>query len=142
MMTYLGAVVFRLERAWWLKYFGLIIGIAGIVLIVAPDSSLPSRDLVVWILIALVVPLGYATTTIAAALMRPPAMDSLSFSAGYFLDEPERNQDSLSYTYHLDTPPNEQTGFGFIQVIPRLHEAYCTKLEQLRNAENTTQAAS
>jgi hypothetical protein len=27
-------------------------------------------------------------------------------------------------------------------VIPRLHEAYCTKLEQLRNVENTTQAAS
>ena len=71
-----------------------------------------------------------------------PEENTAILSAGYFLDEPERNQDSLSYTYHLDTPPNEQTGFGFIQVIPRLHEAYCTKLEQLRNAENTTQAAS
>ncbi|MEE8171687.1 MAG: DMT family transporter [Alphaproteobacteria bacterium] len=85
MMTYLGAVIFRLERAWWLRYLGLVIGIAGIVLIVAPDNSLPSPDLVIWVLIALIVPLGYAATTIAAALMRPPAMDSLSFSAGYFL---------------------------------------------------------
>ena len=85
MMTYLGAVMFRLERAWWLKYLGLVIGIAGIVLIVAPDNSLPSPDLVIWILVALIIPLCYATTTIAAAIMRPPAMDSMSFSAGYFL---------------------------------------------------------
>ncbi len=85
MMTYLAAVVFRMERAWWLKYLGLVIGIAGIVLIVAPESSLPSRDLVPWILLSLIVPFCYATTTIAAIIMRPPAMDSLSFGAGYFL---------------------------------------------------------
>ena len=85
MMTYLGAVIFRLERAWWLKFLGLVIGIAGIVLIVAPENSLPSPDLVIWVLIALIVPFGYAATTIAAAIMRPPAMDSISFSAGYFI---------------------------------------------------------
>lgn len=85
LMTYFGAVIFRLERAWWLRFLGLIVGIAGIALIVAPEASLPSPDLVVWVLIALLVPLGYATTTIAAALMRPPAMDSLAFSAGFFL---------------------------------------------------------
>ena len=85
LMTYLGAVIFRLEPAWWLRFLGLIVGIAGIALIVAPEASLPSPDLVVWVLIALLVPLGYATTTISAALMRPPAMDSLAFSAGFFI---------------------------------------------------------
>ena len=85
MMTYLGAVIFRLEKAGWLRFLGLFVGMAGIVLIVAPDSSLPSPDLVVWVLVAMIVPLGYAATTISAALMRPPAMDSLSFSAGFFI---------------------------------------------------------
>jgi drug/metabolite transporter (DMT)-like permease len=85
MMTYLGAVIFRLEKAGWLRFLGLFVGMAGIVLIVAPDSSLPSPDLVVWVLIAMIVPLGYAATTISAALMRPPAMDSLTFSAGFFI---------------------------------------------------------
>ena len=85
MLTYLGAIIFRLERIWWVKILGLVVGIAGILLIVVPDSSLPSGDLVVWILVALIVPLGYAATTIAAALMRPPAMDSISFGAGFFI---------------------------------------------------------
>jgi drug/metabolite transporter (DMT)-like permease len=85
MLTYLGAVIFGLEKAWWLKFLGLGIGIIGIVLIVAPDSSLPSKDLVGWILLGLIIPLGYATTAVSAALMRPPAMDSLSFSAGFFI---------------------------------------------------------
>lgn len=85
MLTYLGAVIFGLEKAWWVKFFGLVVGIAGIALIVVPDASLPSQNLVVWILVALIVPLGYATTTIAAAIMRPPQMDTLAFCSGYFI---------------------------------------------------------
>ena len=85
MLTYLGAVIFRIEKAWWIKFLGLFVGIGGILLIVLPEASLPSRALVPWILLALVAPLGYAATTISAALLRPPASDSIPFSAGFFL---------------------------------------------------------
>lgn len=85
MLTYLGAVIFGLDRAWWVKFLGLVVGMSGIALIVVPETSLPSRDLVPWILLAVGMPLGYAATSIAVALMRPPASGSAPFSAGFFL---------------------------------------------------------
>ena len=83
-LTYVGAVVFRLERIWWPRVLGFAVGIVGVALLVVPETSLPSRDLVPWILLALLLPLGYTTTSLATAIMRPPATDSLHFAFGFF----------------------------------------------------------
>ena len=83
-LTYAGAVAFRLEKIWWPRVLGLAVGIVGVALLVVPETSLPSRELVPWILLALLLPIGYATTSLATALMRPPATESLHFAFGYF----------------------------------------------------------
>jgi drug/metabolite transporter (DMT)-like permease len=83
-LTYVGAVMLRLERFWWLRFFGFIVGIMGVAMLVVPDTSLPSRDLVPWILVALVLPVGYTVTSLATAVMRPPQTESLHFAFGYF----------------------------------------------------------
>ena len=83
-LTYVGAVVFRLEAIWWPRVLGFAVGIVGVALLVVPETSLPSRDLVPWILLSLLLPLGYTTTSLATALLRPPETDSLHFSFGFF----------------------------------------------------------
>ena len=84
LLTYAGAVAFRLEAIWWPRVLGFAVGIVGVALLVVPETSLPSRDLVPWILLALLLPLGYTTTSLATALLRPPETDSLHFSFGFF----------------------------------------------------------
>lgn len=49
------------ERPALLRLVGLLIGLAGIVLLIAPESSLPDRAMVAFIPIALLAPLLYAT---------------------------------------------------------------------------------
>ena len=48
-LTYAGAVAFRLERIWWPRVLGFGVGIVGVALLVVPETSLPSRELVPWI---------------------------------------------------------------------------------------------
>ena len=83
-LTYAGAIAFRLEAIWWPRVLGFAAGIVGIALLVVPETSLPSPDLVPWILLTLLLPVGYATTSLATALLRPPATESLHFAFGFF----------------------------------------------------------
>ena len=83
-LTYAGAVALRLEAVWWPRVLGFAIGVVGVALLVVPETSLPSRDLVPWILLTLLLPVGYATTSLATALLRPPATESLHFAFGFF----------------------------------------------------------
>ena len=83
-LTYAGAVAFRLEPIRWIRVLGFAAGLVGVALLVVPETSLPSRALVPWILLALLLPIGYTTTSLATALLRPPATDSLHFAFGFF----------------------------------------------------------
>lgn len=85
MMTYVLVLIFAMERFRWLRVSGLLLGLAGVLLIVVPEASLPSPDMAGWVLLGLAIPLGWALFPILAIVLRPPETRALPFSIGILL---------------------------------------------------------
>lgn len=85
LMTFLIAIGLKMERFAWLRFAGVICGLAGAALIVLPRASLPDPDAAHWFLLALATPLLYAATNVAAARLRPPDSKSLPLAGGMLL---------------------------------------------------------
>lgn len=64
------------------RALGILLGLVSIVLLVAPGSSLPSRDMVPWVLVALLAAGFYAVENMYIALRRPPGSDAQAIVAG------------------------------------------------------------
>lgn len=64
---------------------GMVLGTAGIALIVWPESGIVGAGNVRWFLIALLAPVLFALANNAAVWLRPPAASSLVMSAGTLL---------------------------------------------------------
>ncbi len=79
-LTYLVALVLLLERYRWIRFVGLLIGVAGLMLTVLPETSLPSRAMVPWVAVALVVPVGWALWANWMARDWPPETESMAIS--------------------------------------------------------------
>ncbi|MCH8111749.1 MAG: DMT family transporter [Proteobacteria bacterium] len=84
-MTYVFALMFRLERFHWISMGGVGVGLAGVLLIALPDGSLPQPEDVVWVLLLLVVPFMFATNNIIVTIMHPPRTTSLMLATGLVL---------------------------------------------------------
>ena len=85
LMTYLIAIGLKVERFAWLRFAGVLCGLAGVALIVLPEASLPDPDAAYWFLLALATPLLYAATNVSAAYLRPPDSKSLPLAGGMLL---------------------------------------------------------
>jgi drug/metabolite transporter (DMT)-like permease len=83
--TFAISVLVRVERFRWLGLIGLLFGFAGVVLIVAPGASLGGADAWKWFLLALLAPVMFAGSNVAAAILRPPASSSVATGAGVML---------------------------------------------------------
>lgn len=66
-LTYCLALSLRLEQISWRRVTGIIFGACAILMLVAPESSLPSRSAVQWLLLACVSPLCLAAQNILLA---------------------------------------------------------------------------
>ncbi len=81
-MAYPLTLLARLERFNWLRFIGLIFAITGLMLIIFPQASLPSPQMIPWILITLITPFSFAFCSVYIARYRPEKSDSLSLAAG------------------------------------------------------------
>lgn len=76
------ALAFRVERFEAKRALGIGLGFAAMLLIILPETSLPERGMVLWVLVSLAIPICYSTENMVITLLRPPAMDTLALLCG------------------------------------------------------------
>ena len=82
LFTYSFALVVKIERLEWRRLLGILLGFTAMLLIVAPEASLPERAMAAWVLLALIAPLSYSTENVYIALRgRPGATPSCCSAA-------------------------------------------------------------
>ena len=82
MLTFLLAALFAIEPLRPLRALGLLFGLGGVLLIVLPDSSLPERGMVGWVLLVLAAPVIYAFHNVLIERYWPRGCNSLTLCAG------------------------------------------------------------
>ncbi len=82
LLTYVFAILVRLERPQIMRVAGILVGLAGIAVLVLPRGSLPSEDALPFVLLGLLVPAGYAAGNVFAELGRPKGADNVALAAG------------------------------------------------------------
>lgn len=101
------ALLLNLEKFNWHRMLGIILAFLGLMLIIAPKSSLPAPNLVPWVIMTLITPLSFAICSIYIARYRPPDCDSLTLSAGMLLASAVILLPLVIYSgsfYHLNVP--------------------------------------
>jgi drug/metabolite transporter (DMT)-like permease len=108
LITYAVALAFGLERFSPRRVSGLVLGLAGALMILVPKSSLPSPDDAHWVMFALLTPLLYGLSNVYLGWARPPDVPSLAlggamqFAAGLTL----LPMALLIGTMHVPLPPH------------------------------------
>jgi drug/metabolite transporter (DMT)-like permease len=74
-----------LERLGRIRILGLLLGLAGTLLIVLPRASLPTPEVAQWAVIALATPFLYAACNVFIARFRPIGVESTALAAGMLL---------------------------------------------------------
>lgn len=82
LMIYALALALDMDRFRWVRLMGILFGLAGVLLILVPKASLPSPDMVGWVVLGLVAPLCYALGAILMARVDSPESKSLPLACG------------------------------------------------------------
>ncbi len=70
------------ERFRWLSVAGVAFGFLGILMIVVPAESLPSREAAIWMIVALAVPIAVGSNNLVMAYLRPPEATTVTLVCG------------------------------------------------------------
>lgn len=79
------ALIARLEVFNWQRVAGMILALTALMLIILPSNSLPSPDMVPWVLFSLITPLSFACCSIYIARHQPANLGSLTLSVGMLM---------------------------------------------------------
>lgn len=82
LLTYVIAILLRIEGLNLLRGIGILVGFAGAGVLVFPQGSLPSPELLPIALLAFIVPAGYAMANVYAQWGRPDTGDNVAMAAG------------------------------------------------------------
>lgn len=76
------ALFARVEIFSWQRMTGVIFALLGLMLLILPKTSLPSSDMIGWVLLALLTPLSFAFCSVYISRFRPEKNDSFTLAAG------------------------------------------------------------
>ncbi len=82
LMTYFFAVTARVERFLPVRFLGVLVGLAGALVLVLPAASLPDPAMAGWVAFGVLTPTLYALTNVLGLKFRPAASDGLVLAAG------------------------------------------------------------
>ncbi len=85
LMIYALALALGMDRFRWIRLIGILLGLAGVLLVLLPKASLPSPDMAGWVVLGLVAPLCYSVGAILMAWLEPPAAKSLPLACGLLI---------------------------------------------------------
>ncbi|HXV22706.1 MAG TPA: DMT family transporter [Alphaproteobacteria bacterium] len=85
LLTFVGALLFRLDYYAPGRLLGVALGVAAMLMIALPQTSLPERGAAIWVAVALAAALSYAVENIIIARLRPPRTQSLTLLWGMML---------------------------------------------------------
>jgi len=85
LLSFVFALPVKLERFRWLGLAGLLFALAGVLLILLPEASLPEPGMVGWVLLTLLVPVVFALFNIFIDLYAPPQEGGLQLGTGILL---------------------------------------------------------
>jgi drug/metabolite transporter (DMT)-like permease len=81
-MTFLGALVLRLERPEARRLLGLACGTAAVLILILPEASLPEPEDAAWVILPVLVGLSYTVENLYIAGNRPADVDPLQTLCG------------------------------------------------------------
>ena len=85
LMTYLGGLLLRIEHLSLVRFSGIVLGLAAVLLLVLPGGDLGAANSAAWIIIGLLIPAGYTIENLYIALRRPPLTDTITLACGLMM---------------------------------------------------------
>ena len=81
-LTYAFSVLFKIDAVRLLRVVGIMLGLAGILVVLAPGASLPEPGMAPWLLLAFGSPVCYAFGSVTVVFLRPAGSQPIPLTCG------------------------------------------------------------